>query len=332
MNTTKQRVKYRIHLPEVAMEVLRWHVDTQLGTAEMKESELLFPATTGGYRSPSVLNKPFEEVGRAISLRQHFTQPGLRRTFNDLARAAQVEGVVIKSISEHLTDGCGAFSKALVSAPGWPSKMAKTPLAGCPADRVHKSASCPNQYNERPVDYVVSPRPRRNAATRPSESGAWKGDAADNRREKIALADASQVKCRRRRSFARGAALFELGERREVVTQIRVVVAHDGDAVDTRQLEEAVGGDAQRIGGCPPGHPLAPHRVEDQEHTRALGRVGVGDSGGHPDGQLHGIRLHARSLTPGSSFNPRGPVGKFESGHAPAGGEHPRKNRLALSA
>jgi len=44
MNTTKQRVKYRIHLPEAAMDVLCWHVGTQLATAEMNESELLFPA------------------------------------------------------------------------------------------------------------------------------------------------------------------------------------------------------------------------------------------------------------------------------------------------
>lgn len=68
----------------------------------MNESELLFTADTGGYRSPSVLNKPFEEVGRAIGLRQRFTQRGLQRTFNDndLARAAQV-GVVNKSISGH---------------------------------------------------------------------------------------------------------------------------------------------------------------------------------------------------------------------------------------
>lgn len=54
-------------------------------------------------RSPSVLNKPFEEVGRAIGLSKRFTLRGLRRTFNDLARAAQVEGVVTKSISGHLT-------------------------------------------------------------------------------------------------------------------------------------------------------------------------------------------------------------------------------------
>jgi hypothetical protein len=44
------------------------------------------------------------EVGRAIGLSKRFTQRGLRRTFNDLARAAQVEGVVTKSISGHLTE------------------------------------------------------------------------------------------------------------------------------------------------------------------------------------------------------------------------------------
>jgi hypothetical protein len=43
-------------------------------------------------------------VGRAIGLSKRFTQRGLRRTFNDLARVAQVEGVVTKSISGHLTE------------------------------------------------------------------------------------------------------------------------------------------------------------------------------------------------------------------------------------
>ena len=41
---------------------------------------------------------------RAIGLSKRFTQRGLRRTFNDLTRAAQVEGVVTKSISGHLTE------------------------------------------------------------------------------------------------------------------------------------------------------------------------------------------------------------------------------------
>jgi hypothetical protein len=36
-----------------------WHVDTQLITPEMQESELLFPSIAGTYRAPTVLNKPF---------------------------------------------------------------------------------------------------------------------------------------------------------------------------------------------------------------------------------------------------------------------------------
>ncbi len=104
MNTTKQRVRYRIHLPEPVLEVLRWHIRTQLPTPEMQESDLLFPSTTGGFRSPCVLNKPFADVADAVGLGKAVTQRGLRRTFNDLARAAAIEGVVTRSISGHLTE------------------------------------------------------------------------------------------------------------------------------------------------------------------------------------------------------------------------------------
>ncbi len=103
MNTTKQKRKYTIDLPEEVMGVLRWHVETQLSTPEQKASELLFPSVSGGFRSPSVLNKPFAEVAEEIGLGKKFTQRGLRRTFNDLARIAQVSDVVTRSISGHLT-------------------------------------------------------------------------------------------------------------------------------------------------------------------------------------------------------------------------------------
>ncbi len=104
MRTTKQKKRYQINLPDAVLDVLRWHVETQLTTAEMQESDLLFPATTGGFRSPSVLNKPFAEVAEAIGLGKRFSQCGLRRTFNDLARAAKIEDVVTRSISGHLTE------------------------------------------------------------------------------------------------------------------------------------------------------------------------------------------------------------------------------------
>ena len=104
LNTTKQKTRYTIDLPQEVLDVLRWHVDTQLVTPPQPESELLFPPVTGGYRSPTVLNKPFAEVSEAIGLGYAFTQSGMRRTFNDLARAAKVEALVTRSISGHLTE------------------------------------------------------------------------------------------------------------------------------------------------------------------------------------------------------------------------------------
>lgn len=51
-----------------------------------------------------MLNKPFAAVSDAIGLGYHFTQRGMRRTFNDLMRAAEVEAIVTRSISGHLTE------------------------------------------------------------------------------------------------------------------------------------------------------------------------------------------------------------------------------------
>lgn len=104
MRTTKTKRRYPIHLPEEAMNVLRWHVDTQLVTPEMQDSNLLFPSVTGGYRSPNVLNKPFEDVMQTLGLKKRLTQRGLRRTFQDLSRAAEVEGIITRSISGHATE------------------------------------------------------------------------------------------------------------------------------------------------------------------------------------------------------------------------------------
>jgi integrase len=104
LNVTKQKTRYVIELPAGVIEVLRWHMETQLETEEQRDSDLLFPAVTGGFRAPTVLNKPFAAVSEAIELGYAFTQSGMRRTFNDLMRAAQVEAIVTRSISGHLTE------------------------------------------------------------------------------------------------------------------------------------------------------------------------------------------------------------------------------------
>jgi hypothetical protein len=65
------------------MDVLRWHVDTQLRPGPQRESELLFRSEVGGYRSPSSLDKPFAAVAKAIGLRKRVTPRAMRRSFQN---------------------------------------------------------------------------------------------------------------------------------------------------------------------------------------------------------------------------------------------------------
>lgn len=104
MDTTKTKYRQRIGADPGLMRVLKWHVESQLHTQQQLESDLLFPAEEGGFRSEAVLRKPFAEVSKLIGLKKKFTPKGLRRTFNDSARVANLEGVVTMSISGHRTE------------------------------------------------------------------------------------------------------------------------------------------------------------------------------------------------------------------------------------
>src|SRR5271165_4754315 len=70
----------------------------------MAESEYLFPSTTGGLRSRSALDKPFRDVVTALRWDLKLTPRAMRRTFQDLARRAQVHDLVTRAISGHATD------------------------------------------------------------------------------------------------------------------------------------------------------------------------------------------------------------------------------------
>jgi integrase len=85
------------------MELLEWHVDL-LPAGAMKESELLFPSETGEFRACSCLDKPFDEVVTALKLKKKITPRAMRRTFQDLARAAEVKDVVTRAVSGHATE------------------------------------------------------------------------------------------------------------------------------------------------------------------------------------------------------------------------------------
>jgi hypothetical protein len=88
-NVVKQKDNFGVPLPQDIVEILSWHVETQLDPRQLKNKEqLLFPVAKGAdFRSMSSLAKPFAKVAEAIGVEFKFTQRGMRRTYNDLSRA-----------------------------------------------------------------------------------------------------------------------------------------------------------------------------------------------------------------------------------------------------
>ena len=70
----------------------------------MRDSDLLFPSDTGGFRAPSALDKPFLAVANELELTKTITPKAMRRTFQDLARNADIEQIVRQKIRGHATD------------------------------------------------------------------------------------------------------------------------------------------------------------------------------------------------------------------------------------
>jgi integrase len=69
----------------------------------MRKSELLFPSTSGGYRAPSCLDKPIRGIAKDAKIEKALTPRFMRRTFQDLGRAACVHDFVVRAISGHAT-------------------------------------------------------------------------------------------------------------------------------------------------------------------------------------------------------------------------------------
>ena len=92
----------RVPLPRELVDILEWHVD-RLPEGPMRESDLLFPSETGGYRAASCLTKPIAAIAKAAKIKKHLTAKLMRRTFQDLGRAAQVHDLVVRAISGHAT-------------------------------------------------------------------------------------------------------------------------------------------------------------------------------------------------------------------------------------
>ena len=103
MNTTKTKKRQRLFLPADLIDVLSWHVE-RLEWRKAKASDLLFPSKLGTFLAGSVLDRPFRAVAEAIGLGKKITPRAMRRTYQDLARAAEVKDLVTRSISGHATE------------------------------------------------------------------------------------------------------------------------------------------------------------------------------------------------------------------------------------
>jgi hypothetical protein len=103
VDQTKTKLDQDLPLPPSLIRALRSHV-AELPLGSMRASVYLFPSTTGGMRSRSVLDKPFRDVLKALGWTIKLTPKGMRRTFNDLARQAQVHDIILRAISGHQTE------------------------------------------------------------------------------------------------------------------------------------------------------------------------------------------------------------------------------------
>jgi hypothetical protein len=103
MECTKQGTRYRLTLPQELMDILRWHVE-QLPEGPMRDSELLFPSTVGSFRTTNVFKKVFDDVCQVMCLKKKISARAMRRTFQDLAREANVDRFVQRSICGHSTE------------------------------------------------------------------------------------------------------------------------------------------------------------------------------------------------------------------------------------
>ena len=92
---TKTKTRLRIPLPKGLMEILENHVKA-LPEELTSKSDLLFPSLTGGYQTASVLAKPIVAIAKAREIQKHLSPYFMRRTFQDLCRAASVHDFVAR--------------------------------------------------------------------------------------------------------------------------------------------------------------------------------------------------------------------------------------------
>ena len=103
MEKTKTGPRSRIPLPDDLMAILRDHVQG-LG-ARGEGNDLLFPSRSGALRATNGLRRAWRRVLQEAGIAKCITSRAMRRTFQDLGRAAKVEAAMVRAISGHATTG-----------------------------------------------------------------------------------------------------------------------------------------------------------------------------------------------------------------------------------
>lgn len=103
MNKTKVSRDGVIHLPKGVLDVLKWHQEEVILGTRQRFSDLLFPTYQGKFHGGTWLVAPFKDCGAQLKLGYTLSPRCLRRTFQNVCRAAQVNDLITRSISGHST-------------------------------------------------------------------------------------------------------------------------------------------------------------------------------------------------------------------------------------
>ncbi len=99
----KKRAPAVIPVEEPLAEVLREH-RARLMRTEVYASGWMFPSDAGTARTPNTLDRAWSACTKAAGIKHRFTPHGLRYTFTDLVRLANVDAVVRRALTGHVTE------------------------------------------------------------------------------------------------------------------------------------------------------------------------------------------------------------------------------------
>jgi hypothetical protein len=103
--TRKKRAPKEYPVEPALAEVLRDHrVRLLKDQAPGLAKGLMFPSTVGTYRTPNSLDAAWAKCLAKAGIEKRFTIHGLRYTFTDLVRLANVDAVVRRALTGHVTE------------------------------------------------------------------------------------------------------------------------------------------------------------------------------------------------------------------------------------